>query len=278
MASGLSPDLLRRFSRGWTRITRGIYVASEPSWEAFAWASLLRGGPTASLGGAAACHLHRLVRREPPTLTVWGAARESLEYGGWRAEFRRGRRRSHGVLTLTTVPDSLLDYAAEATEDDLVEAVTRAFAQRATTPSQLLAHLQERPRVSQRKLLQDLCDAANSGIESVLEWRYRQLVEIAHSLPAMRRQIRMSSGSRVDGGYPEYGLLVEVDGREFHNHVKDLRRDNVHALISNALTLRFAWDDVVHNPCSVAQQVAVGLRRGGWEGGAGRCRRCRRQP
>jgi hypothetical protein len=69
-----------------------------------------------------------------------------------------------------------------------------------------------------------------------------------------------------DVKYRRFGLLVELDGRDGHDGVdrfRDMRRDNLHALL-NELTLRFGWFDVSGRPCPVAYQVYLALQRGGY--------------
>lgn len=275
--AGISRAVFRRLRRDWIELDTGLFVVGEVTWDAFAQASLLRGGDDAVLGSATACFLHGLIQRRPTQFTVWAASyRSPLEFGELRADYRRGDRKGDGDPPRLSVEQALLDYARDVSEDDLVEAVTRAFANKKTTPAGLLLALGGAKRHPARTLLTDLCDAANAGIHSVLEWRFQKEVLVPHELPVPGRQVQVGGRNRVDVYYEDFGLIIELDGRAFHDDDVDAGRDNEHALNAGALTLRFTWRQVVQDPCSVARTVARALRQRGWEGGVTACRRCRR--
>ncbi|MDO5066036.1 MAG: DUF559 domain-containing protein [Propionibacteriaceae bacterium] len=111
----------------------------------------------------------------------------------------------------------------------------------------------------------------------MLEWRYWMLVERAHRLPALTRQDARLRGAIFDGSYEEYQLVIELDGREFHDDERDRRRDNRTMLRLGWVTLRYGWRDVVHESCRVAREVAEALRQRGWDGELRPCHRCRKQ-
>ena len=272
---GMSRESFRRHAKEWTRLSPGLYLASEPTWEAAAWAGLVQGGHEAVLGGAAACHLHGLISRPPEQLTIWTSRQHRrLAVDPYGVTFRRGERLGRGQLTRTHVEDSILDLAGEVEASTLIEATTRAFADQKTTPSRLLGMMVDRRRQSQRPLLEALCDPRNQGIQSVLEWLFEMLVIRPHQFGALQRQARLTRGSRVDVYFEGYNLIVELDGRSFHDADRDALRDNAHALQLGAVTLRFTWYLVLHEPCAVAATIARALRVRGWEEGLRRCKSC----
>lgn len=170
---GLTPKALRRVVRAWTTLSPGLHVVGDVTWRAFARAALLRGGPEAALGGAAAALVLGFIRQAPTMLTVRNAGkRAELVHGNLRAVYRRGRRRAWGQLRRTTAEEALLDLPGEADTHTVVEAITRACAQGATTPARLLQALGERERSHGRALVEQICTAAEEGVESVLEWLF----------------------------------------------------------------------------------------------------------
>ena len=78
-----------------------------------------------------------------------------------------------------------------------------------------------------------------------------------------------------DGTYPDHGLVVELDGREFHDAAQDRLRDNRTVLNLGWTTLRYGWFDVLNEPCRVANEVGFALRQRGWKGRVATCPRCR---
>jgi hypothetical protein len=160
--------------------------------------------------------------------------------------------------------------------DEAVSLILRASASRRTTPGLLLAAVCRRPKVRWRAGLLHALGAAADGVQSLLEFRYVNRVERPHGLPPAHRQNPVRHGGRhqyQDLTYEAYALVVELDGREAHPEWfrgADIRRDNANAA-TGQVTLRYAWDDVTHNPCRTALEVAAALRERGWNGALRRC-------
>lgn len=273
LSHGLSYRVVARLRRHWLRVGAGIYIDGEPTWKAAVHAAVLYAGTHAAIGGAAACFLHGIIASAPQAITVWAPhTLKALTCGPWRITPRRGARARRGSIGVTDVEDSLLDHANTACEDDVIEAVTRALSQGYTTTQRLLQAMNERQRLRHRVLISQVCEA--DGVESVLEWRYRDLVHRRHRLPAARFQVTTTAGSRYDVLWQEYAVGVELDGRSFHDINRDARRDNQHALDEGITTLRFTWHQVMQTPCDVAATVAGALRARGWLGDIRKCKRC----
>jgi hypothetical protein len=113
------------------------------------------------------------------------------------------------------------------------------------------------------------------GAESVLELRYLNDIERAHSLPTGTRQHRSTRGNDVRAVlYEEYATIVELDGGVHAlRQLRDMQRDN-RALVDGKVSLRFGWHDVTSRSCQVAWQVAAILVSRGWLGQPSRCVRC----
>ena len=97
-------------------------------------------------------------------------------------------------------------------------------------------------------------------------------MERAHGLPAATRQAKFVKPDGSKGFrhrcYEKYGLIVELDGKEFHpdeQRGQDRARDNEAAATIGA-TLRYGWPDVTRTPCESAAQVYRALRKRGYRG------------
>jgi very-short-patch-repair endonuclease len=112
-----------------------------------------------------------------------------------------------------------------------------------------------------------------------LETRYLRQVERAHGLPPAIRQIRVRSATGTtydDARYPEFGVVVELDGRrhtEPQTKRRDAARDNEHTL-RGLVVLRYDWMAVAFDACRVAHEVGRLLRSRGWSGAPRWCDRC----
>ena len=100
---------------------------------------------------------------------------------------------------------------------------------------------------------------------SVLESALRVLL-VEAGLPAPRSQYVIRDGqsfiARVDFCWPEQGLIVESDGRRWHDpedaRTIDRRRANACAQRGWRL-LRFTWAEVLHDPAYVIESVRAAL-------------------
>ena len=281
---GLSRHTLTRLvdQTQWQRLAPGVYlVHSGPvEWVSLAWAGVLLGGQGARLGGTAAAHAHRLLEEAPRTIDVlvpYGSAARSRSHWNFVHE-RPGARspRCTGSPPRLLVPDTVLDLCEGASPRSVEDLVTRAVQNRLTTPLHLQRALDKRSRHSRRRWLTELLLEVSEGAESPLELRFLRDVERRHGLPAGKRQRRTSTPGRRDVIYPQYKLIVELDGRLGHlgeGRFRDMGRDNA-ALIEELTTMRFGFGDVAGSPCLVAAQVAQVLNQRGWPGPFSRCRAC----
>lgn len=81
--------------------------------------------------------------------------------------------------------------------------------------------------------------------------------------------------TRVGRGlHPDQGVIIELDGRHYHDTRRDQRRDNQHVL-QGLTTLCYGWEDVVHRPCVTAREIAGVLTARRWSGHTRPCRRGR---
>jgi len=105
---------------------------------------------------------------------------------------------------------------------------------------------------------------ARSG--SVLESLLRVLLSEAGLVPEHTQHVLVDPvtgrAQRVDLAWPSARLVVEVDGRRWHDPAdardRDRRRDNTCALLGWRV-LRYTWADVVHDGARVVREVREAL-------------------
>ena len=263
------------------RIDRSVYLIGvrEPTWDQLAWAAVLLAGPGGRLIGRSAGAAEGLCT---PTLPIRLGV--PLSSGVQPRDWLIVLRESPGVRSparigappRTPVEDTVLDMCAEATtEGEVVDVLTKA-SQRLTTHRRLQAALGRRQRIPHRRLITSVLAEVADGVRSPLEHRWIRDVERPHALPVPRRQFRLPSGQLADGAYEEFKVLLELDGRQFHDgarRFRDWRRDNLTSE-DGWLTLRYGWHDTVAESCAAAENLGRVLRRRGWTGQLIRCPRC----
>lgn len=164
-----------------------------------------------------------------------------------------------------------------------VEAKFRILAEAVQTrtvwPALLRTALQSRVRVPGRDLIGALIDDVDSGSHSVLERQFEKL-ERSHALPRGSRQ----SPDTVDGKaayrdvtYPDYRVVVELDGRAFHQSPRardaDATRD-LAAATAGSLPIRLTYGQVFRDGCATARRLGEIFLARGWDGRVRRCPHC----
>lgn len=284
-AASLTKDSVSRITNQgyWRRLGSGLYdtAPSHDDVHKRIWAAALQAGTPYAIGGEAALVLHGL-DRVVDRVVVWVPDSRHPRPAS-AAQFRRdqiGRvDRAIGSPARIRLEDAVVDVGQRLSLEELIALLTDATRMRATTLPRIRQALDGRGRVRHRRDFVDILDDL-TGIESNLEYVFRQDVERAHGLPTSSRQDSMSAGTRTDVIYEEHALLVELDGRFGHadtrSAFRDLHRDNAHA-VRDLLTLRYGSADVRGKPCEVAAQLATTLGNRGWQGQMVRCPRCAKQ-
>jgi hypothetical protein len=280
---GLYDSQVARLVRGQVlqRLDRGIYILGvlEPTWHQYAWSAVLLGGESARLIGASAAVFHGLVDpRLPIQLSVdWTsglASRRWLTVVRQRAEARPSR--FLGSPPRTLIEDTVLDLCAEAADEAAVIGFLTLSIPRLTSPAKLRLALERRARIAHRSLMNDILAETAIGVQSPLEYRWIRHVERPHRLPVPTRPYRLPSGAVTDGAYEEFRVLLELDGRRYHDgdrRFRDWRRDNMSSE-DGWLTLRYGWHDTVVESCETAGNAFRVLRRRGYKGQLAACARC----
>jgi hypothetical protein len=269
----------------WQQLHPGVYGAftGALSREVRLWAAVLYAGPGALLSHETAAEVLGLADRMCPVIHVTipatrrvrppdGVAihHSSFDYPRWRPQ--------RGIPPHTFYPETIVDLAAAADNlDDVVAWVSRGIARHLVSEAQLRTAFAVRSRLRWRDEIDEVIERVAGGSHFPLEFRYDRDVERAHGLPAAERQAKFlkRDGTRGfrDRCYQQYGLIVELDGKEFHtaeHHGQDRARDNEAAATTGA-TLRYGWADVAFAPCVTAGQVYRALRTHGYLGSLRPC-------
>lgn len=260
----------------WRRLLPRVYATfTGPLGEhAKIWAALLYAGEGGTLSHESAAHSWGLLDAPPELVHVTiGVDRRVASVGWVRIHYAHRLDQSRHptfVPAVTRVEDTVLDLVDVTTaRAEVVSWVTRACQRRRTTPERLSLALDSRKKITWRPLMQSLLADVSDGAETPLEVAYLRRVEAPHGLPRGVRQRHRRVGGRsqwIDVEYERYGLIVELDGRVGHvedGAFRDRLRDNS-STVRRLSTLRYGWTDVFDDPCAVADEIAVVLRRNGW--------------
>ncbi len=172
-------------------------------------------------------------------------------------------------LTVTRPARTLLDLAAVAPAPVVLRATDRALRDHCSAAA-LRSVLDRHPRKRGRRLLVRLLADRRAHalrLRSELERRLAELL-LASDLPEplFNALVEVEGGAllEVDVLWPDRGLVLEADGREFHEGVvaelEDARRD---ALLraTGRRVLRVAWWDVDREPQRLLTRLRRELRR-----------------
>jgi very-short-patch-repair endonuclease len=193
--------------------------------------------PSPRLGPRPGLHVHRLRRLEPSMVT---------------------RHRGVPVLTPLWVVVQLADSEPEA---DVVRALGQFELDRRLTRGALLeARARWRSHRGAPLLLRELGDDLPAPTASMLEDRFRELLQAA-ALPRPAFNARVC-GVQVDCLWPEHGVIVELDGRRFHDarFEADRARDARLAAAGHRV-LRFSWARLKREPYACIAELSAVLSR-----------------
>jgi len=268
------PLVQRRVKVGvWRRPYSGVYAiaGSERTWLQDVWCAFLATGPAAVVTHESALHLHGidLVPRRPITLTVPHGGRARLDgvFVHQIDDLKPHRVTAVSGLPVSTVERTVVELAATTGEKRLGRVIDDVVAAKRSSVGRISSAFREvaRPGKPGVHKLARLLDSRGDGYvpaQSDLE-RALFVALAAGGLPAPRRQFRLPGRFAVEGlvdaAYPDVRLIVEVDGRRWHTRVADLKRDHqrdTEAARAGWLTLRFVYEQVMHDPSDVCSAIA----------------------
>lgn len=178
------------------------------------------------------------------------------------------RRRIDG-LPVTSVERTLADIGAVVRTEAVRRSAETAVVRRLTTVERLLGFVDDNGQRGRtgigalRSVLEDWL-LSERPPDSELEIAFGRLVNRL-GLPAPRYQFEVIDDhgrfvARLDAGWPEHRLAVEIDGFSAHGSPSSMQRDltRQNRLVALGWTvLRFTWHDVVRRPDHVAGQIAT---------------------
>jgi hypothetical protein len=198
---------------------RGVYAIAPARQDpqAVIAAAVLAGGPTAVASHASAGWLWGFVGHYAPPPEV------SLPTGDRRPRHIRTHRcpslqprdvtRQRGIPT-TTPARTALDLAPRLAQKRLTRLVNDALREKDLRPAALEDVLERNPRHPGTRLLIPFLETASSPSDSPFEDDFRAFCT-RYGLP--RPEINFPlNGRRLDVFFPEYGVIVECDGWDFH--------------------------------------------------------------
>jgi very-short-patch-repair endonuclease len=284
LALGVSDATISRRLRAgrWARAFSGVYVvmAVPPSWRQDVWCAYLGCRPTAVVTHETALRLHGIggFPAKPITLTVphGGHARLPGVFVHQIDDLRPHRVVTMAGLPVSTAERALVEVAATTGRRRLGDLVDDVIATKRGRCAGVAACLREVARPGKpgvQKLAQVLDERGDGYVPPQSELERALFAALAMGgLPPPVRQFRLPGRGAIDGlvdaAYTDVRVLIEVDGRRWHTRIRDLKRDHqrdTEAARAGWLTLRFVYEQVVHEPAALCAAVADvrNIRAGG---------------
>ena len=268
-AAGLSRGVIvNRLADGSLhRRHRGVYLVGSPVPlpGAKELAALLACGGDAVISHRSAAALWGIAAAENQVhVTVVGRhcrSRSGIEVIQVKQLDRRDRRVRNGIA-VTAPARTMIDFAADADDDELERAVSEARALQLVHDGEIdaaLARAGNRRGVARMRAF--LRRETESGYtRSGAERMMRRLLRAGRLPPALCNA--PVAGYRADFLWPDQRLIVEVDSFQFHGHrrafERDRRKDQV-LLAAGYRVLRVTWLQLRDEPIAVAVAIAAAL-------------------
>jgi hypothetical protein len=244
---------------------RGVYAVGSParSVRAGQMEALLAAGPGAALSHRSAAGFWGLLGQDAPPhhviLPVGGAASGLLPH---RAKLPDREVVMRDGLRVTTPARVLLDVAETESERDVLRALGEAEALRLLTRRELVAGLHRWPGRRGVRVLRELLgdDLDSRPTRSVLEDAFLPLVKAAGlPMPATNHEV---GGLVPDAVWPRHRVIVELDGRRFHDTPTRFERDRARAarlVAAGWVVLFFTWRRITREPMAVVAELTATL-------------------
>jgi hypothetical protein len=275
LVAGVHPDVLHRRTRPggpWQRILPGVYltVTGTPTRNQRELAALLYAGSGGTLTGPAALARHGM-RADSRVIDVLIPAKRQRKSVGFVDVHRTTRLPPyvcHKGPVQFALPARAVADAVRAMSDlaDVRAVVAAAVQSKRCTVGQLLAELEAgsvRGSALFRAALAEIGQGTRSGPEGALLALIRR-----GGLPEPWLNPRIFAGDeligRPDAWWPEFGVAVEVDSREWHLSPADWERTmDKHDRMSefDILVLHFTPRQIRHQPDKVLARIRGTLDR-----------------
>jgi hypothetical protein len=255
----------------WRSLLPGVYVAATgtPTTVQLEMAAMLHAGPGSVITGLAAVRSHRI--RGPATelvdvLIPASRRRRDAAFARLHRTTRMPRRVwQFGPLRYALPARAVADTARGLTSLRDVRAVVADAVQRgACTVTDLSAELNAGPSVGSAFFREALSDVAD-GIRSAAEGDLKDLL-VKSGLPMPLFNPMVFAGNtfvaKPDAWWPEFGIAVEVDSREWHmspeDHVRTLERQRRMGKYS-IVVLPFTPKQIRAQPTQVIAEIRAAL-------------------
>lgn len=243
----------------WVRLAPGVYAAASsiPTWERQLTAALLS-RPGSIVAGSSAAFLHRFNGYLPGAPTIMGPSTANGRMVIGRLirvrDFESIQRTTVVGFPTTTVSETLWTIAKSITDDRLRELVDQQVSMGRVEPAELdrvLARVEgsrQRGLAAFRKAVSEVRPDSHSTAANELEvFLYRLLSQ--PGIPRVSRQqpFLLDERARVDAFVPDWSLVVEADGRNWHTRQQDFQRDrdrDNQLATRGILVVRFSYHDL----------------------------------
>jgi hypothetical protein len=189
-------------------------------------AALLYAGPGAMLSHTTAAWWYGLTEHRPKVIEVSTPRQRASVRGRVRIHGRRALKRvPHNGLPVTTIPQTLLDYASTHPLDDVRYVLAEADFHRVLDLEAVRSLAgRGRPGSASLKRAIEIHWPELAHTRSPTERAFLFLVEEGgFPRPLVNRRVH---GVRVDVYWPQYRLAVELDGGQGHNTERQVNRDH----------------------------------------------------
>jgi very-short-patch-repair endonuclease len=244
-----------RTGRLW-RVYNGVYAVGHPpvTPHARAMAAVLACGPGAALSHRSGGALWELKLRWAMPLDVttrWDRRRKGIRVH--RSPLDRRDITRHYGIPVTTLARTLLDLAEILDTPSLTRAVNEARLRHKATLTDLAELLNRSPGRATR-CLRPFVETVSGPTRSEFEDAFLAFVH-RHGLPTPETN-QIVAGYEVDVIFRAQRLVVELDGREYHENAFEEDRDRDATLLSAGLSvLRITWQRLTKQEQSEADRL-----------------------
>jgi very-short-patch-repair endonuclease len=271
LAAGLTPAVIRGLiEAGFLHpLHRAVYAVGHLALPTYArqQAAIFACGDDAVISHRSALHMWGVIPNPPAEVDVTVSCRTRPKDGIrlHRAPIDpRDIRTRHGLPT-TSPALSLIDFAAEASDDELDDAVGEARAHHLIREGELeqaVARVGRRRGAARMRAF--LKAEGEPGItHSHAERRFRTLLREA-GLPQPRTNILLPCGVKPDFLWEAEKVVIEVDSWKFHGHRRAFENDRKKSIIltdAGYLVIRVTWKQFTEEPAWLIANLARALDR-----------------
>ncbi len=255
------------------RLYRGVYAVGhiKLSRDGRLSAALLAAGDDAFLSHRTAAALHGLrnlnLRRIEVTVVGQAIRRRSglVIHRTTRRPVRGELTRING-LRVSTVPRLLVELAATETQDELRRLISVAVRKRLFSHENLRAAIRNHPRHPGIKNLKAAYARylPEHDRRSDLERAFDRLLAEHPEIPEPLRNVQFGTWE-LDCYWPEYNVVLELDGRPYHLVVEEIERDrrkDAYLLTKGILPLRVTDERFEQDPLGALNDLKALLQLG----------------